>query len=77
MHEISMSQFLLLLQQLQNVEVGSTLCNGDCNQSIARNVHFRACYTMQRFVQLVLQWLNKIARQVARQIAKCNNALKT
>ena len=43
-------------------EVGFTSCNGDCNKNIARQVHLRELYTKQRFVELVLQRRNEIAR---------------
>ena len=42
------------------------------NKNIARQVHFKVCYTTQRFVPLVLQRRREIARQVAKQIAECN-----
>ena len=68
---MNMSRSFLLLQPLREVEVGSTSCNDDCNTNVARHVHFRACYIGQWFVQLVLQWRNKFARQVATKIAQC------
>ena len=49
-------------------EVGFSSCNGDCNKNIARQVHLRELNTKQRFVELVFQRRNEIARQVAREI---------
>ena len=40
---------------LHEVEPTSTSRNGCGNKKIARRVHFRACYTRQRFVQRVSQ----------------------
>ena len=51
--EMSMSRNNLLLRQLPKVELGSVSCNGDCIKNIARQVHFRTCYTTLRLVQLV------------------------
>lgn len=39
----------LLLQSLREAEVGSTLWDSDCNNNIARNVHFRVCHTRQQY----------------------------
>ena len=53
----------LLPRSLREVEVGSTLCNSNCNKNVARHVHLRACYTRQRSLQRVSQRRGKIARQ--------------
>ena len=74
---MNMSRNFLFLQSLREVGVGSTSCNGDCNKNVARDVHCRACYTRQRFWELVSQRRNEIARQVARKISYCNSAFST
>ena len=53
--EMIMSRNVLLQSPLHEVEPTSTSRNGCGNNKIARHVHFRACYTRQRFVQLVSQ----------------------
>ena len=63
------SHFFFLPQQLRKIEVGCTSCNSDCNKNIARQVHYRACYTKQRFVQLGLQRRTEIVKKVTGQIA--------
>ena len=47
--KMNMSRNFLLPQSLREVEVDSTSRNGDCNKNVARHVHFKACYTRQRF----------------------------
>ena len=59
---MNISLNFLLPQLLREVEVGSTLYNGDCDKNPARYVHFRVCYTMQRSMQFESQQRDKIAR---------------
>lgn len=55
--------------KLQQVEVGSMLCNGDCNRNVARYVRFRECCTRQDPCNL---WhngaINCVTWQVVRQL---------